>query len=66
MDKNCLNCARRIVNLYSDGREGTSCGLDPDMKVNARMYCEKWSNRVVIDVGRETPASRHVQALIKM
>ena len=66
MDKNCMNCTRRIVNLYADGREVNICGLVPDMKVNARMHCEKWSNRVTIDIGREKPIPRHVQELIKM
>ena len=66
MEKNCMNCTRRIVNLYADGREVNSCGLVPDMKVNARMHCEMWSNRVTIDIGREKPIPRHVQELIKM
>lgn len=60
-----MNCTRRIVNLYADGREVNSCGLVPDMKVNARMHCEKWSNRVTIDFNR-TPMPRPLQELIKM
>ncbi len=66
MDKNCMTCGRRFVNIYADGREVNSCGLEPDMRVNARMHCEKWSNRIVIDIGREKPIPRNVQSLIKM
>lgn len=42
MEKNCMTCGRRIVNLYTDGREVNSCGLEPDMRVNRRMVCEEW------------------------
>ena len=45
MDKNCMNCTWRFVNLYADGREVNSCGLEPDMRVNAKMHCEEWKQR---------------------
>ena len=37
MGKNCLNCARRKPIF-----DGQVCGLDPEMRVNRRMYCEEW------------------------
>lgn len=78
MDKNCLNCVYREVvydcqtevgvgkkPMIRTGNPYSRCAIDRELRVNGRMRCEKWSNRVTIDIGR-APMPRHVQELIKM
>jgi len=47
MERNCMNCVNReaVVNCQS-GRRHYRCSLDREMRVNRRMHCEEWADRV--------------------
>ncbi len=63
-----MNCTKRCVVFNMDCKPENRCSLDSDMKVNARMCCEEWSDKVVIRVAAMERCSkrRDVQSLIQM
>ena len=48
MEKNCMNCSLRTITIEpATGREYSRCTLN-DIRVNRRMHCEEWSDKVTI------------------
>lgn len=46
MNKNCMLCANREVAFDQKRRVYSRCALDRDMRVNARMCCDEWTERI--------------------
>ncbi len=60
MNKNCLNCTHCEATIDVSGKEYALCGLCPDMRVNSRMHCERWSDKMMLKICGGKGVTAHV------